>query len=609
MQENASWLRPKTTRRYLHPPKAERLYTLWAEGKLILGEVERCIDWRSYRRLDCSGLWLVQGESDEALDFHTVQNTVPENGTPIHGLLHSAGALSIGMEAFCSIERRPTCFIRLRLSNTGTAAVHTPLALLLRSGREKELVFGSPDVYASYAPDVNVWKTAPATWRLKAAGGRTVVIDEDAFLTAEGMPVRFDEAAGALRFDAALQPGESAVLTLSFGKGEALPFLYEQEKALTERFWQRELTRLCSLPAAVQNDPKRLHLVQSLTVQTLQCFCHPVDRDWLLPRQGGLQRLIWPWESVAVLEALGRAGDFADYIEPVFDLYFTVLQAPDGEIRPAGENWANITASALYSFARYTMDRSERFYHKYRDHAMAAFEWIRRTRAATPEGEGCFAGLFPPMRACDWAQVFQAWLSTDSVNLLGVTAFAEAAERFGDPRAAEIRREVDDYLAVMRRLVRPYLQQADADGVLRIPMCPDGNDKPLLEGFFPRLNYGRLLELGVIPLQYAGALLRFLKEEGLYRSGLYGHMAFRDGNTHIWYVCGYAEYSWFVSWLKQGDRAAAKEILDSFLQYSITEECYILERFADNDPWFVPWSPNASGNGRLISMLLQYYAD
>ena len=53
MQENASWLRPKTTRRYLHPPKAERMYTLWAEGKLILGEIDRCIDWRSYRWLDC----------------------------------------------------------------------------------------------------------------------------------------------------------------------------------------------------------------------------------------------------------------------------------------------------------------------------------------------------------------------------------------------------------------------------------------------------------------------------------------------------------------------------------------------------------------------------
>ncbi len=523
--------------------------------------------------------------------------------------MHTVGALSIETEAFCSIERRPICFIRIRLTNTGAAAVNVPLALLLRSGREKELVFGSPDVYASYAPDVNVWKAAPATWRLKTTGERTVVIDEDAFLSAEGLPVRFDETAGALRFAAALVPGESAVLTLCFGRGEALPFDPIQEKALAESFWLRELARINKLPAAVKNDPEKLRLVQNLTVQTLQCFCHPVDRDWLLPRQGGLQRLIWPWESVAVLEALGRIGDFADYIEPVFDLYFTVLQAPDGEVRPVGENWANITGSVLYSFARYTQDCSARFYHKYRDHAMAAFDWVRRTRAATPEGGGCFAGLFPPMRSCDWGEVFQAWLSTDSVNLLGVTSFADAAERFGDPRAAEVRCEAEDYRAVMRRLVQPYLQQADATGVLRIPLCPDGNDKALIDGFFPRLNYGRLLELDVVPPQYADALLRFLKEEKLYREGLYGYMPYRNGNMHIWYVCGYSEYTWFVSWLKLGRRDAAKEIIDAFLRYSISEEYYVMERYADNDPYYVPWSPNASGNGRLINMLVQFFAD
>ena len=29
------WQRAKTTRRYIHPPKAERMYTLWADGKII----------------------------------------------------------------------------------------------------------------------------------------------------------------------------------------------------------------------------------------------------------------------------------------------------------------------------------------------------------------------------------------------------------------------------------------------------------------------------------------------------------------------------------------------------------------------------------------------
>ena len=29
--------RPKTTKRYVHPPYSERMFTLWAEGKIIFG--------------------------------------------------------------------------------------------------------------------------------------------------------------------------------------------------------------------------------------------------------------------------------------------------------------------------------------------------------------------------------------------------------------------------------------------------------------------------------------------------------------------------------------------------------------------------------------------
>jgi hypothetical protein len=33
----------------------------------------------------------------------------------------------------------------------------------------------------------------------------------------------------------------------------------------------------------------------------------------------------------------------------------------------------------------------------------------------------------------------------------------------------------------------------------------------------------------------------------------------------------------------------------------------MLERFADNDPTFCPWQPNASANGRLIQMLFEFF--
>ena len=44
MKDALTWQRPKTTRRYLHPPKSERMYTLWREGKIIFSEVEVALE-------------------------------------------------------------------------------------------------------------------------------------------------------------------------------------------------------------------------------------------------------------------------------------------------------------------------------------------------------------------------------------------------------------------------------------------------------------------------------------------------------------------------------------------------------------------------------------
>ena len=35
-----AWQKPKTTRMYLHPPMAERMFTMWREGKIVFGENE-----------------------------------------------------------------------------------------------------------------------------------------------------------------------------------------------------------------------------------------------------------------------------------------------------------------------------------------------------------------------------------------------------------------------------------------------------------------------------------------------------------------------------------------------------------------------------------------
>ena len=56
-----------------------------------------------------------------------------------------------------------------------------------------------------------------------------------------------------------------------------------------------------------------------------------------------------------------------------------------------------------------------------------------------------------------------------------------------------------------------------------------------------------------------------------------------------------------------GEYEKAKETLDAILNLTVSTEYYTVERYMDNDKYFTPWSPNASGNARIINMLFAYY--
>ena len=44
--DESSWLQPRTTRRYLHPPMADCMYTFWNDGKIMRGENRHRHDWK-----------------------------------------------------------------------------------------------------------------------------------------------------------------------------------------------------------------------------------------------------------------------------------------------------------------------------------------------------------------------------------------------------------------------------------------------------------------------------------------------------------------------------------------------------------------------------------
>ena len=76
MSQAERWRKPRTTRRYLQGPLAERLLVMFREGKILYGDVHHLDDWSfRYRHVRSHAVWLV-GQNDEPFDFKKAELNV-----------------------------------------------------------------------------------------------------------------------------------------------------------------------------------------------------------------------------------------------------------------------------------------------------------------------------------------------------------------------------------------------------------------------------------------------------------------------------------------------------------------------------------------------------
>ena len=604
---DSQWLRPRTLCRYLHAPKAERMFTLWAEGKIVFGEIEKGVDWRSYPELDCSAIWLTHTKYARPFDFRKTQNSLYDKSIPVHTIENGFGGFTVKTEAFCDTERKCSCFIKISIKNNAPYFAKDKIGLVVRSGKEKKLVHGSPDEYISYMPEISEFKHEKTTFTEE--NGVLFDKERDVFITYDtSLPTSFDSENGILWAEIGLDSNQSAEIVLSFGKGKVISeFNYEAEKAKTVSFWKNELARISNIPEGIKTDDELLDALYGGVVQLLQCFCYYKGTDELVLRQGGLQRLIWPWEAMPAIDALSQLGDFADYIEPVLSLYFDVMHRENGEISNVGEGWASVTSSALRTFVKYCAQTNNKaLWEKYRAKALKTFEWIKNKRHESDDMDDAVSGLYPPMRGSDWPQVLQHWTVTDCFALEALLQMADTMKKFGDTDTDRVVAEYEEYKSVIRSLYKKFTS-TDSDEI-RIPLTAMGDDAAMLNDFYPYLHMPMPLVMlrHEIDAKDLHRLYKYATRVGFTQNGLYGRMPYKDGNTHIWYTNN-PDYDWFVLWNHFGEREKAKEIIDAQIKYSMTDEYYMLERYADNDPYYVPWSPNVSAIGRFFNMLLEFY--
>lgn len=645
MNEKATWLRPKTIRRYLQPVNSERIFSMWVEGKIVFGEVN-IKDFKLgsgykegrkyYFDLESSIIQLLYSKASEQFEFKNVKNIISEDGTPIHSLAYEIDNQIITLEAFCNKERKSTCYIKINIKNITDKKINDTIALLFRSGKESELVYGTPNGYVRHNPDVKVLKKLPSSFHnvnndIKDNINKEEYDDENSEvgLLKENNVIdvketndiytdsiryikvktniynHYDDNNGLLYFDYDLLANEEKNIYLAFDNGEINDFDYENEKEKNHQYWLNELSSINKLPKEIENDQEKLKMIKHLTATILQSFSYPNSEDYLILRQGGMMSICWPSEALFAIEALSKIGTFNKYIEKVLDTHFFVMQKESGEVGNVGAHWGSVTASVIYSFCKYVQSINDKtIYDKYIEHVLKAYKWIVDVRNEVKDSDKIAGGLFPPQNSNDWEACMQGWTLTDVFNIFALKELANTAKQYNDAIYEEIKSEAIAYVNNLKRHFKKFIDLYEGKDELKIPLLPISDDQQLIDDGFPLIYHGRFILTGAIDKKEdIYRVYKYMLNHGIAKDGLYGYMPYPNGNRHIWYM-SFPDFYWHIIWTKLNEKDLAKQIIDNQINYAMTDEYYMLERYEDNCPYYVPWSPNVSANARLILMML-----
>lgn len=630
MKARRNWEKIGTSKRYLHTPLSGYFCTQWPDFKVILSKFEtKCAEKISHSGYPASGLCVLVGEEMETVDFKQTKMLTRDDGVPVHAMENKLDGYTLKMENFCNTgTKRPGIFARVSVKNDSDAPVTDVLYLIVRSGPENYFTGMEADGYVTYNGNIGNWGHTRSTWQYDGAAR---LLDETNNCAIEieknnGFSLGWHGKVNGymwhqrdmLKADFTLQPGEEKSLTMwmhYMDENESVSD-YESEQKKAEAYWLNELKRIQNMPGKPEHEP----MVKNMVVQLLQMFSSYLDEGFVAPRQGGMNRFFWSIEAMFFLEALDRLGDFDVYNRTAYDFFFDTCQVKEGE--GAGEvilktAWGSTTAGAILACCHHILNRDPSAFERYKDQLYLAYQWIRRQRAKSTEQGSKYTGIFPSMRGTDWPGEFQCWCMSDTYSQQALGRMAEVFEKHSDPRAGEIRAEYEDYISSMKKILAQVVEECTIGDELLIPnrLGIPQTDPPM--GAYHADGPALLLGTGVMDPNSPEAKWseNYLRNRGCMQRGLTGLMCDgrlrpnRDSDTvagHTWYLAS-GDMRWFYTWMAQGEKEKAEQVIEAIIRYGVSDAYQMAERFADNDPYYMCWQPNASGNGRLISMLADYY--
>ncbi len=615
------WLRPKTTKVYLHRPLSERICVLFPDFKLLSLPL---LDDGSHVGQPGVGLLFLHGEEMQGFDLDETSFRPVEGGLPIYEIINKGECLT-KVEAFAGGERNPTLYFKVTLINQSEARLIGSFGMMPRSGQEKYMVNQHQEGYSPYRPNEKNWYMLKRTWnaiddkRAKSNMGYMHIKSEGLPLTwvTDAPSGHSFAAADYFRVDYSLRPGEQTSFSGALrAKDPIEDFDYKEKRAEAVTFWAGEVAKIKRYPGTA--DERILSAFRHAAMQCLQMLARYEGKETVSVRQGDIARFVWPYEGSQILVNLDRIGlsehtcaGFRGYI----DRWLEKEGANKGRINSTA-GWENATGSVLWGVSEHLkFTKSKEDFDYFLPYLVMMRDWIQKRR--TEPREGGFEGIFPSGKGSDWAEVGQFWTFTDSHNCMALRSMCEALALFGSSEYVATKMIYDEYSEILCD-IRDLLHRGhEEDEIFILPHMlgiafEDSENYSYYTDGAPYLLYTGFIEPGSLLQKQMEA---FFRKRGQFEKGLTGRMtscasmwdeAYFGGYGDVWYTMQSETY-WIKTWLAAGETEKATETLRACLTYGMTEEFVVAERYCSINPWYSPWQPNGSGSSRVIEMLIAYF--
>ncbi len=641
---------PGTKRIYLQQPCDHRIITVRPDMKFLTYAAAP----KHSGQVVGYGFVIINDSSVVSFDYETMEQSFEKECLPLLTQRVSQQGFSFEQTAFTTMTKdgRKLLLVRLAIQRLSAESERNlTLAWLTVSAPHSRFYSHPNEDYIVFEPWAAAWES-PLELETAEHAQREGGILFNAFRYSKNVLPRTRRIAGAhLIFDISFERVEAAAIEFiipyeglqlaeamgAVSAGRTQPGIFaasECDQLLSLSFhdeYQRQVRgwgRMLSRATTIKVPEKIVQTIYGvLTCNNLQFMGANTATPHVKPGQGGFNSFstVYGWESSNYLSVMDAQG-FHSEVERVLDYFLTTQyghKGPDGDISSAEGSfrphihWMCETGAIIGIFADHAVLSGD-FNRLRRDAAalLKAAGWISRERARTKEtrpggGRPAHYGLMPPGRATDWPDYCYS-LFTDAYTWRGLDKLARSFEIGGLAEAGRLRAEADEYrqciLASLKTLMEEQAQESSPQ-----EKKPETDVPPVLLSHMALLD-SKIIDaqddlIGVIEAEFRhlGAMndlfaTRMAEMEDVELMKIQEKTA--GGEIDLYYVNS-AEKVWHRLWLERGERIKALRYFYMTLAYSTSRDVHIAsERFCPQLIWLLPWQPNASGNGRILEMIL-----